>query len=462
MTGVRAVHSVPVRPLTTPWTDAITGDFAFIDGLARAFQQPLHLIDPDRFAANAVAFAAALDQHGLNGTVYFGKKANKAASFAAAVAELAAAGRRCGQANRYGIDVASVGEFRAAVGSGVRGTDLMVTGPHKPADLLSLAVHHDAIVTVDSPTELQALAGVSAGLRIRVLLRVLPPGRFSRFGLTTDELRWCEQYADAHPDDVDLLGYSFHLSGYSLTERSEHAHQLLDRIAVVRSTGAAVATISIGGGFPVNYVSQADWDRFTDPRTPHTFHAGKAFDNYYPYHAPIAGASALDAVLRGGGPGGSVAQRCRDADVSVILEPGRALLDQAGLTVFPIIGVKDRDPGLIVVGGTSLSLSEQWFNTEFVPDPQLLSRHTPRPDAAPFLASVGAATCLESDMLTWRVIAFSHRPTAGDYLVYHNTAGYQMDSNESTFHDTALPPKLAVTVGASGHKSWALDRPAVA
>jgi diaminopimelate decarboxylase len=113
-----------------------------------------------------------------------------------------------------------------------------------------------------------------------------------------------------------------------------------------------------------------------------------------------------------------------------------------------------------VVDGTSLSLSEQWFNTEFVPDPQLLSSHTAGPDAVPFLASVGAATCLESDMLTWRVITFPHRPIAGDYLIYHNTAGYQMDSNESTFHDTSLPPKLAVTVDSGGRKTWTLDRPA--
>lgn len=463
MTDAHTVHSVQMRPLTTPWTDAVTGDFAFIDGLARSFRQPLHLIDPNQFVSNATAFTAVLGQHGLNGTVYFGKKANKATSFAAATADLATADRRREQACRYGIDVASSAEFRAALAAGVRGTDLLVTGPHKRVDLLSLAVHHGAIVTVDSPADLQALAGMSAGLRIRVLLRLLPIDQPSRFGLTDDELRWCEQHAAAHPDDVNLLGYSFHLTGYSLTERSEHAHKLLDRIDAMRSTGATAAVISIGGGFPVSYISQADWDGFTDPAAPHTFHAGKTFDDfypYYPYHAPTAGAAALDAVLDGASPGGSVAQRCRRAGVTVLLEPGRALLDRAGVTVFPIIGVKDRNPGLIVVDGTSLSLSEQWFNTEFVPDPQLLSSHTNGPNAAPFLASVGAVTCLESDMLTWRVITFPHRPTAGEYLIYHNTAGYQMDSNESTFHDTPLPPKLAVTVDSGGHKTWTLDRPA--
>ncbi|MEV8419056.1 hypothetical protein AB0P45_36665, partial [Streptomyces niveus] len=30
----------------------------------------------------------------------------------------------------------------------------------------------------------------------------------------------------------------------------------------------------------------------------------------------------------------------------------------------------------------------------------------------------------------------------GDLLVYPNTAGYQMDSNESPFHDLAIPPKV--------------------
>ena len=84
---------------------------------------------------------------------------------------------------------------------------------------------------------------------------------------------------------------------------------------------------------------------------------------------------------------------------------------------------------------------------------------TARPvaDAGPYPACVGAATCLESDMLTWRKIPFPVRPAVGDLLVYLNTAGYQMDSNESPFHDLPLPPKVVVELSGSRFR-WRLDR----
>ena len=44
-------------------------------------------------------------------------------------------------------------------------------------------------------------------------------------------------------------------------------------------------------------------------------------------------------------------------------------------------------------------------------------------------ASIAGNLCLEQDMITWRKIKFNYLPEHGDYLIYYNTAGYQMDSN---------------------------------
>ena len=457
MTVVNRLQSVRLPPLTTPWTDAVTGDARLLRSVSDAFGGPVHLLDPARFTANTRDFAAAFDDAAVTGTVYFGKKANKASAFVDAIADLVTDDRRTGRSRRFGIDVASAGEFRQALAAGVRGVDLLVTGPHKPAELLTLAVRHDAIVTVDSPTELKSLADLSRGLKVRIMLRVLPPGSTSRFGMTDHEVVFAEKLAIERPSDITLVGYSFHLSGYSLGDRRDQAHRLIERIGEVRRSGLAPTTISIGGGLPINYVQQEHWQQFLDPRAPHTFHAGKSFDSYYPYYSATTGAAALRAILTETDSGGApLAHVCQDNDISMFVEPGRALLDRAGITVFPVLGVKDRNPGIIVIDGTSLSLSEQWFDTEFVPDPQLVSEHTPM-NELPFFASVGAATCLESDMLTWRVIEFPYRPTTGSYLVYHNTAGYQMDSNESAFHDTPVPPKVVVTLD-DGHPRWTLDR----
>jgi diaminopimelate decarboxylase len=120
-------------------------------------------------------------------------------------------------------------------------------------------------------------------------------------------------------------------------------------------------------------------------------------------------------------------------------------------------GVKDQDGyGIVTANGTSFSLSEQWFDSEYLPDPELLSAAR-NVLSQPYRACVGGVSCLDSDMLTWRKVQFPHRPQPGDLLLYPNTAGYQMDSNESPFHALPLPPKLAVTFDADG-PHWRVDR----
>lgn len=131
------------------------------------------------------------------------------------------------------------------------------------------------------------------------------------------------------------------------------------------------------------------------------------------------------------------------------------MLDQAGITLFDVVGIKNREGyAIVTVQGSSLSLSEQWFNSEYLPDPVLLDHR----EGTVFTACVGGSTCLESDMITWRKVAFPRAIEPGDRLVYLNTAGYQMDSNESPFHEAALPNKVVVELDGDGAAlRWRLD-----
>ncbi|MEV5011808.1 hypothetical protein [Streptomyces sp. NPDC055692] len=259
-----------------------------------------------------------------------------------------------------------------------------------------------------------------------------------------------------------MEGFSFHLSGYALQPRADLAARLTDLCLTARVKGLEASRISIGGGLPISYTDADTWHAFLQTQRPAHYHAGKTFQtsDFYPYHSPLAGADALAALLatRPEKTGTTLASVLRDAGLELLLEPGRALLDRAGATIFTIQGVKDRDGyQLLTVDGTSLSLSEQWFSSEYLPDPQLIPKDPAAPSGT-FPASVGAATCLESDMLTWRKITFPRRPRPGDLLLYPNTAGYQMDSNESPFHDLPLPPKVVVDQTDRPRPRWRLDR----
>ncbi|WP_280344492.1 alanine racemase [Nocardia neocaledoniensis] len=417
-----------------------------LDDIAEAVGGPFHVLFPDRVAVNVNAFQEAFRAAGVDGFVYFGKKANKAACVARVCAESGA-----------GIDVASTGELIAALSQGVRGEDVMVTGPAKSDELLWLAARHDALIAIDALDELDRLTRIgdhqgAAGRPVRVLLRVQSSGSTSRFGLDQGEL--AQAVRSVSPGGPVLLaGFSFHLSGYAATARSEMAAALVEHCLRARADGHPADTISIGGGFGVDYVDAQSWARFRDNLSEKWFHGTAPGDGYYPYHFPVPGAAMLTAILEHN----SLAEVSRSNGIRLVVEPGRALLDRVGSSVFRVQGVKTRtahgEPyDILTVDGTSLSLSEQWFDSEYLPDPTLWP---PRP-GQPTPTCVGATTCLESDLLSRRRIPLPRRARVGDLLVYPNTAGYQMDSNESPFHELPLPPKVVLRERGDRLR-WTLD-----
>ncbi|MDT0454790.1 Y4yA family PLP-dependent enzyme [Streptomyces sp. DSM 41527] len=435
-------------------TDRIL-DSGVLHELSYAFGGPFHFLLPHRFDTNLTAFRTALVDAGVEGRVYYAKKANKAAVWM----------ERCA-AHQAGVDVASVGELREALGHGVRSENIVVTGPAKSDELLRLAVLQGCLITIDALDELDLLITLALTGTVRparLLLRRLPPAQpHSRFGMNDTETESALDRCVRAGDAVRMEGFSFHLSGYATQPRADLAGELVDLCLKARVLGLQADRISIGGGFAVDYSSADHWHTFLAGQRPEHYHARKTFDSgdFYPYHSPVAGADALRAILDTVPEGGqdTLAARLQDTGTLLMMEPGRALLAGAGSSVFCIQGVKERDGYRIVTAdGTSLSLSEQWFNSEYLPDPQLVTPDGRATGGETRPACVGGASCLESDMLTWRKVLLPARPRVGDLLVYPNTAGYQMDSNESPFHDLPLPPKVVLD-RLGDRPRWRLDR----
>ncbi|MEV6280896.1 alanine racemase [Nocardia sp. NPDC051832] len=436
---------VKLPALEQEWQRRVRSEPGFLFGIHQAVGGPFHIVYPRQFEKNLRSFQEVLAAHRIPGRVYYGKKANKAGCWLDVVADADGS-----------VDVASEPELVHALAHGVRGRDIGVTGAAKSAGLLRLAARHDCVVAVDALDELERLATIAetAG-RVRILLRCLPPNApHSRFGLSETDLRQAVTRC-GHLAAVDLIGFSFHLDGYQVRPRAELAYDLIALCAKAKAQGHPISAISLGGGFACSYLSPEDWAGFTGGEE--LFHAGKRFEKFYPYAQGPNGAAMLDAILGTGFDGRPLAGHLRANDIELFLEPGRALLIDAGFTAFPVLGFKRHaDHGITTVQGLSMSVSEQWKGSEFLPDPILLPRNA---DAAavPVAACVGGSSCMEYDMLTWRKIIFPQPPQFGDLLLYPNTAGYQMDKNESEFHQLPLPPKVVVT--ADGDRlTWRLDR----
>ncbi|WP_410602924.1 Y4yA family PLP-dependent enzyme [Amycolatopsis sp. lyj-90] len=424
--------SPPLPALERPWAPRLR-DSETLWEIARAIGGgPFHVVHPESFAENLDGMIAALAAERVPGTVYYGKKANKAATWL----------RECARPGA-GVDVASVPELVHALGNGLRGEAIGVTGAAKPDGLLWLALRHHCLIAVDAADELERVARLAAelGETAEVLLRVRPPSApESRFGFAPEALTMAVRQC---ADSVVVRGFSFHLDGYDPVPRAELAAYLIDLCRDARALGHPASKISIGGGIAVSYVDSGDWERFESGRNDGWFHGGRNPARTYPYHQTPTGAAMVTAILRHDIAGKPLADRLRAAGIELLLEPGRALVDGAGFSVFPVLGCKPAEDHLITtVAGLSMSLSEQWKGSEFLPDPLLVRQDGP--GGEPVRTIVAGSSCMEYDVLTWRAVELPARPKSGDLLVYPNTAGYQMDKNESGFHQLPLPPKVVL------------------
>jgi diaminopimelate decarboxylase len=441
-----------LRALEPAWAHQARADQHLLADVGYAVGGPFHVLYPQYFAQNVRAFNGALDAAGVEGRVFFGKKANKSTCWLAACLDAGA-----------GADVASAPELVHALGGGLRGDELVVTGAAKSAELLRLAARHRCLIAVDALDELDRLieAAHSAG-NVRVLLRVLPKENpHSRFGLNPAELDQALDRLVEERGRVTTEGFSFHLNGYEVAPRASLAAELVDRCLAARARGLVADSISIGGGFAVSYVDVAAWQEFTKSYQDAWFHSNKTFTHFYPYHQAPVGAQMLTAILDSpaDAPYATVAAKFAGTGTRLLLEPGRALLDGTGFTAFPVQGFKLRgDYGIITVSGLSMSVSEQWKGSEYLPDPILWPpTEADDPVSACVSACVGGASCMEYDMLTWRKVRLPRSPRHGDLLIYPNTAGYQMDKNETEFHQMPLPSRVVLSRD-EGRFRWRLDR----
>jgi len=401
---------------------------------------PLHIVLPQLFRDNVLKFKNTLSENNLEGMVFYAQKANKANCFTKACAD-----------NDIGVDVSSKEELAKALACGAIGERIGISGPEKSSILLSLGLRHRCLIAIDSRNELQRIISLATQLQTtaRLLIRIRPEAQqSSRFGLTIEECRHAISLCLQKMALLRVEGFSFHLSGYSLSARAQMANSLIDMCLEAQKSGLiSCRHVNIGGGLPVQYVTPRCWEEFQKINSPNQYHAQKNFSNFYPYGVVTHGVAALEKILNYPiEPGVSLVKKLTQYKIRLIMEPGRSLLDQAGFTLFKVQGVKNhyaqRGYSIVTVEGSSLSMSEQWFNSEFLPDPVLLGPQPSRHET--FIACVGGSTCLESDMLTWRKIPFPRAIFSGDCLVYLNTAAYQMDSNESQFHETPLPRKAVI------------------
>ncbi|MGI8779742.1 MAG: diaminopimelate decarboxylase [Solirubrobacteraceae bacterium] len=348
--------------------------------LAREFGTPVYVMAEDDLRAGARAFRTALrTHHDGPGDVVFASKACPATAVLRVFAE-----------EGLGCDVASGGELHLALKAGFAPERIHLHGNAKSEEELRAAVDAGVgWVVVDNVEDIAKLERVlRPDRRQRVLLRIRPgvdadthtailTGHAeSKFGLDPREA--C---AIAHdpPAHLDVQGFHFHL-GSQLTDPTPYRAA----VSVLARLGDH-PVYSLGGGYAVAYTA--------DDRPP-----------------------GIDASVA------AVVQAAHDLlgpDKRLIVEPGRSLVANAGVTLYTVESVKRLPGGARIVavdGGMSDNPRPMLYDAVY--DVRVADRF----EAEGEPATVVGKHCESGDVLVRRTRLPDARP--GDVLVTPVTGAY--------------------------------------
>lgn len=416
--------------------------------LGEIYGSPLNILLPHRMDENIKEFAAVLDKYQLSGKIHFAHKCNKSTALV-----------RRAKLNGIKIDVASAEELKHALINGFRGEEIEVTGPKNP-ELMRLGLMQGVTFNVDNLEELNQLERLALMLKlaepVKILLRlsnfnnprkqVIP--KPSRFGVPVEQFT---KFLDEIPKltKLELIGLSFHLDTTALEEKLVAVEQCLKLFEKCYETGLYPRALDIGGGFPINYLtSKEEWDDSLSEireqimaNTPPTWDGGKfglraehgklvgklSTANYYSKEAK---AENLETLLEASLPDfgdRKVAEILRENEIELWLEPGKALLDNVGLTLARINFVKDGPKAERLVGIDMNRSNFVMDRQETLIDPILLSDEMENSANYFIIGNL----CMENDLIFNRTINLTKTPKAGDWLLFPNTAAYSMDFSES-------------------------------
>ncbi|AHH18849.1 putative decarboxylase [Nocardia nova SH22a] len=436
---------------------------ALTEALTR-FGTPLHLLFPQVCLDNLARLRAVPGRHRLPLRICYAHKVNQSRAVLRTVRAAGAA-----------VDVASAQELAAAREAGFAASQIEVTGP-KGRLLLGALAGSGVTVNVDNAWELAELAALAdPAAPVPVLLRLTgfagpdSPGAVSRFGIGPDEVDELLTLLAAHRDRIVLRGFAFHLDTGELDARVRAVQACLGWIERAHTRGLAPSVIDIGGGFRQVFTADADrFEHYTRLLRQSLLGRGEPMSwgaNTFGYQLDATGAhgtpifhkyantepatAMLTALLgtplpeHGGQP---LARVLADNLLELWCEPGKAVLDHAGITVAGVEFVKRATDGSTVVsvdiGRDTITPADQ----EVMVDPLLL----PGPDSAagddgdPAGVFIAGHLCLERDLITNHKVWLPWVPRPGDVLVFPNTGAYHMDLSAARASQHPLPPKIAV------------------
>jgi diaminopimelate decarboxylase len=318
-----------------------------------------------------------------------------------------------------GMDVVSEGELRRARAAGVPGSRITFSGVGKTAREIAYGLDEDILCfNVESEPELEVLSALAAskGVTARIALRVNPDvdakthhkistGKSeNKFGIPISQARAVYARAALLPG-IQITGVDMHIGSQIIDlQPFDDAFALLaDFVRELRSDGHVIDHVDLGGGLGIPYRE----------------------DNDPPPHPELY----AEIVKR----------NTRGLDCTLVFEPGRLLVGNAGVLVTQVVYVKHGEGKTFVIADAAMN--------DLIRPTLYEAHHDIRPVVLPpasaerIVADVVGPVCESGDYLA--LDREMPVPVAGDLLA-PMTAGAYGAVQAGTYNSRPLVPEVLV------------------
>ena len=382
--------------------------------LAERYGTPAYIYAEDDMRARARAYVEAFAARTDDFEVIYGSKALPITAAYRVIAE-----------EGLSVDVASGGELFLALRGGVAPERLFMHGNNKTKAELELAFGAQiGYLVLDSFQEIELAEHLLAGTgrRQRTLIRVTPgikpsthsyvqTGQLdSKFGFGLEDGLAAEAVRRVLASDrLELVGLHAHI-GSQIFELEPYTRTIRLLADFVETTGLDCRMLNVGGGLGIAYTAEDE---------------------------PASIEDYVDVKVRG-------IQQTFDPVPRILVEPGRSLVGNAGLTVYSIGTIKEI-PGVrtyvAVDGGMSDNVRPMLYGARYE------AAIADRPDAPGTQVTTVAGMHCESGDILIRDVALPD-PQPGDLLVTPATGAYGY-AHANNYNGVPRPPVIFCKQGTA-------------
>ncbi len=377
-----------------------------LEALIAEYGSPLFLASETTLRAQFRNFRALFSANGIQTKIAYSYKTNYLPAI-------------CALFHQEGAwaEVVSGMEYQLARSLGVPGSEIVFNGPYKCDEELEQAILDGALVNLDGFDELQRISAIAEHIQItaRIGIRIhFSKGAHSwdRFGFGFEN----DEYKDALKQIADSAWLNLEaLHNHSGTFQVDpkvygRATEVLCEVArTARQLGLQPTIIDLGGGYPSNNLLKPDFDLSVEDRA-----SGQMLSRF------------AEEIFSRLNENRDLFADGSDTQLTLILEPGRALVDATMQLITTVVATKSGKKGkrtVVLDAGVNLLPTAYWYDHDIDPVDAISSGATSSTDSsAENLMDLCGPLCMQIDKIREDVMLPNVQP--GTRLTVANVGAY--------------------------------------